>query len=77
MAGLDWPVGPDRLEAAIGAMSWTLWFPPDAPAGWGLHLAAGLPSEGIAWALSASDSHRDDDPLAADHPGPIPDTLAP
>jgi hypothetical protein len=77
LAGLDWPVEPGRLAAAVRAIEWTLWFPPDAPAGWGLHLAAALPTEGVAWAVSAADSHRDDDPLAADHPGPIPDTLAP
>ena len=36
-----------------------------------LRKAVESPEEGIAWALSAADSHREDDPLAAERPGPF------
>jgi hypothetical protein len=71
VAGLDWPADPRDLAAAAQEMHWLLWHPGADRAGWRLHLAVESPSEGLAWAVSATDSHRDDDPLAGDHPGPF------
>jgi len=71
LAGLPWPVEPAELGRAIGAMRWVLWQPAGEHAGWRLHLAVASDEEGMAWAVSAADSHREDDPLAADRPGPF------
>jgi hypothetical protein len=71
IAGLDWPVDPAELHEAAAGLKWMFWLPESDRAGWRLHLAVASPEEGVAWALSATDSHRDDDPLAADHPGPF------
>jgi len=73
LAGLSWPVEPEELGRAIGEMRWVLWQPAGEQAGWRLHIAAASDREGMAWAISAVDSHREDDPLAADRPGPFAD----
>ncbi len=56
LAGLEWPVDPDELGAAIGDLSWYLWSDGSADTGWALRVAVESPPEGIAWALTAVDA---------------------
>lgn len=62
LAGMEWPPDPGALEEAMGHLTWVLWEPPGLVGGWSLHLAAADPAEGIAWAVAATDTWRDDDP---------------
>jgi hypothetical protein len=62
LAGLEWPPDPSGLGAAVAGLEWHLWEPPGLVGGWALHLAAAHPGEGIAWAVAATDTHREDDP---------------
>ncbi len=71
LAGIEWPADPEALAVAIDRVEWVLWQPRLEQAGWRLHIAAASAEEGIAWAVAATDSHREDDPLAAGHPGPL------
>lgn len=66
LTGLEWPPRPGDLGAAVAGLQWALWEPPGLAGGWALHLAAADPAEGIAWAVAATDTWRDDDP---DRPG--------
>lgn len=52
-----WPVPPDELEAAAGALRYYLWDAGEPDTGWSLRLAFEDPDQGMAWAVSASDSH--------------------
>ena len=61
LAGLDWPPEPSRLGEALAGLRWVLWEPSAEAAGWRLHLAVEDRAEGIAWAVAATDTHRDDD----------------
>jgi len=65
LAGLEWPPPPEELAAALEAVRWVWWEPPDFTAGWGLHLAVEIPDEGIAFAVAAVDSHREEDEESA------------
>jgi hypothetical protein len=67
LAGLDWPPEPADLGAALAGMHWLLWEPEGHGGGWAIHLAAHHRGEGLAWAVAATDTHRDDDP---DRPRP-------
>lgn len=60
LAGLDWPVAPVSLGAALAAMRWLSWEPPEFRGGWGLHLAGEVPGEGLAFAVAAEDSRREE-----------------
>ncbi|MFM8971423.1 MAG: hypothetical protein ACKOOG_02030 [Actinomycetota bacterium] len=53
----DEPPDADALGAAIGELRWLVWDAADAGAGsgWVLRLAVEDPTEGLAWALDASD----------------------
>jgi hypothetical protein len=64
LTGLEWPPDPGDLWTAAAGLEWLLWEPRDTAAGWRLGVAAAHPGEGIAWAVWAEDSHREDDVLA-------------
>jgi hypothetical protein len=61
LSGSDWPPDGDEVGAAADGMRWLLWEPVGETAGWTLHLAAEHPGEGLAWAVAATDSHREED----------------
>ena len=46
----------------MARLEWHMWEPAGSVSGWALHLAAAHHDEGIAWAVAATDTHRDDDP---------------
>ncbi len=71
VAGLEWPVDPDELGSGLTELRWVLWQPRHEPSGWQLFVAAESAAEELAWAVAARDHYRDDDPLAADRPGPF------
>ncbi|MBN2114432.1 MAG: hypothetical protein JW785_09935 [Acidimicrobiia bacterium] len=60
VADLEWPPDPADLGGALAAMRWLAWEPPEFSMGWGLHLAGELPGEGLAFAVAASDSRREE-----------------
>jgi hypothetical protein len=60
LAGADWPVEPERLGEALAGVRWLAWEPPEFTMGWGLHLAGEIPGEGLAFAVAASDSRREE-----------------
>jgi hypothetical protein len=60
LAGVDSPVGPERLGEALARVRWLAWEPPEFTMGWGLHLAGEVPEEGLAFAVAASDSRREE-----------------
>jgi len=72
LCGLEWPPDPTSLGEAVARLEWHLWEPPGSVNGWSLHLAAAHPEEGIAWAVAATDTHREDDP---DKPDDDPDGM--
>jgi hypothetical protein len=51
-----WPVPPEELEAASAGLHFHLWDASEPDTGWALRLAVEDPDQGIAWAVSASDS---------------------
>jgi hypothetical protein len=59
LAGLDWPPPPAQLGEAAAGLRWLLWEPSDFAAGWGLYLA--VECEEAAFAVAATDSHREED----------------
>jgi len=59
VAGLEWPVEPEELGEALAAVRWVAWQPPGFTGGWGLHLAGGMPAEGVGFAVAAADSRRE------------------
>jgi hypothetical protein len=58
LAGLldVWPVPPEELEAAAAALRFSLWDADEPETGWAVHLAVEDPHQGVAWALTATDS---------------------
>jgi len=66
LADLAWPADPTELEAAVTGLRWVLWEPTDFTGGWSGCIAVESPDEGLAWALEAVDSHREEDVLV-DH----------
>jgi hypothetical protein len=65
LAGLDWPVEPGALGEALVGMRWLAWEPPEFTSGWGLHLAGEVPAEGLAFAVAAADSRREEEETGA------------
>ena len=64
LVDLAWPVDPTELEAAVNGLRWVLWEPTDFTGGWSGCIAVESATEGLAWALEAVDSHREEDVLA-------------
>lgn len=56
LAEIPWPASSDDVATALRSMTWWRWDPGDQVGGWALYLAVELPSEGLAWAVSAVDS---------------------
>jgi hypothetical protein len=52
----EWPVAPDDLGEAAGALDWYWWDSGDPHLGWQLQLAVADPVDGCAWAISAHDT---------------------
>ncbi|HSM02530.1 MAG TPA: hypothetical protein VK960_08865 [Acidimicrobiia bacterium] len=61
LAGVEWPPDPDGLAAEAAALRWLVWEPAESAPGWSGCIAAESAGEGIAWALLAIDSHREED----------------
>jgi hypothetical protein len=61
LAGIEWPPDPETFATDLAALRWLIWEPSQAAPGWSGCVAAESAEEGIAWALLAVDSHRDDD----------------
>ncbi len=59
LAGLEWPPDPAAVGEAVKEARWLAWEPPDLAPGWGLHLAVEIPKEGLAFALAAVDTRRE------------------
>ena len=51
-----WPVPPEELGEAITELRWYLWDSRVPSTGWSLRLAVDDPADGLAWALTATDS---------------------
>jgi len=64
LAGIEWPPDPEAFGDDMAALRWLIWEPAGAAPGWSGCIAAQSADEGIAWALLAVDSHRDEDVLA-------------
>jgi len=64
LGGVDWPPGADALGEEAARLEWLLWEPEGTDAGWRLGVAAADADEGLAWAVWAEDSHREEDVLA-------------
>lgn len=52
----SWPVPADELGEAISELRWFLWDSRVPTTGWSLRLAVDDPADGLAWALTATDS---------------------
>jgi len=52
----DWPVAGEDLAAACDEVRWFAWSDLFPSTGWGFHLAAHDPLDGLAWAISATDA---------------------
>ncbi|MEE9299375.1 MAG: hypothetical protein V3V29_10135 [Acidimicrobiia bacterium] len=61
LADLDWPVSGPDLEAAASELRWMVWEPAGFAGGWSACAAAESATEGVAWALQAHDTHRQED----------------
>jgi hypothetical protein len=56
LADLEWPVERTAIGTALEEMTWH-WFDDGSPeTGWVLRLAVSIPTQGLAWAISATDS---------------------
>ncbi len=51
-----WPVPADELGRAAGDIRWYAWDAGEQTTGWSLRLAVEDPAEGLAWAVSATDT---------------------
>lgn len=56
VGGLEWPPDPSALGKAITELKWFLWSDGSPDTGWILRLAVESPTEGLAWALTATDA---------------------
>ena len=52
----DWPIDVEVLGALVNELQWYWWDAGEPPLGWQLHIAVELPSEHLAWAISANDA---------------------
>ena len=58
MGGLleDWPVSADELGEVLDELRWFVWDANEPVLGWQLRLAVWAPTEGLAWAIAATDA---------------------
>jgi hypothetical protein len=56
LTGSDWPPVPESLRVAAGALECWVWSDLTAGTGWNLSLALRSPSEGLTWAIAATDA---------------------
>ena len=52
----EWPLPADELGELATELRWHLWDAGEPETGWTFHLAIEDPAEGMAWAVSATDS---------------------
>jgi resuscitation-promoting factor RpfA len=52
----EWPLTPHAVGDLVEELQWYWWDAHEPPQGWELQLAVALPSEGLAWAISARDA---------------------
>ena len=55
LAGLPWPPDPVELGQTAAELRWFWWDAHEPTTGWALRLAVWDPTEGIAWAVAATD----------------------
>jgi len=63
LADLDWPAPSEEMEAAVQSLRWVVWESVDFTGGWSACIAVESAELGLAWALEAVDTHRDEDVL--------------
>ena len=63
LADLGWPAKPDAVRDAAEGMRWWSWEPPGFAGGWSACLAVESPDLGLAWAVEALDTYREEDQL--------------
>jgi hypothetical protein len=56
LTGSDWPPVPQHLREAAAALESWVWSDLSAGSGWNLSLALHSPSEGLTWAIAATDA---------------------
>jgi len=54
-ADSDWPPTDDDLAELLGELRWYRWDAHEPPGGWRLQLAVENATEGVAWAINATD----------------------
>lgn len=59
VAGLEWPVDPERLGRAVSELIWYRWSGTEPETGWVLRLAVTDPVDGMGWAIDATDQRTD------------------
>lgn len=64
LADLEWPPAATDVSWAVSSFRWVLWEPDGFAGGWSACLAVESAQLGMAWALEAIDTYREDDPLA-------------
>ena len=52
----EWPLSPHSVGEVLEELQWYWWDAHEPAMGWDLQLAVELPSEGLAWAISARDA---------------------
>jgi hypothetical protein len=52
----EWPLPADAVGEAAAGLRWYQWDPGSPDTGWALRLAVEDPDDGLAWALSATDT---------------------
>ncbi len=64
LADLEWPAPRHEVAEACAALQWHVWEPEDFTGGWSACVAVESPADGLAWALRAVDTYREEDALA-------------
>jgi len=52
----EWPLAPSELGQLVGELRWFAWDAWEPDTGWRFHLAIEDPSDGLAWAVAATDA---------------------
>ena len=61
LSGVEWPPEPEAFSGDIARLRWMVWEPAGASPGWSGCIAVESADDGVAWALLATDTHRDED----------------